>query len=367
MSFFQIDRRSISNFDFGLVFLVIVVNVIGIINLSSAAAGSSLWKTQLTWFGIGMGAMFFTLLIDYTRFERLAPFIYVATLILLVGVLFFGKKVGGARSWYDLGFGSLQPSEFMKISLILTISRIYHRDTHLKPWGIRDLVLPGILLGLPVLAILREPDMGTAMVVLFVCGTMFLFAGIRRAILVVVIIAMITGMVTFNIWKRVLEPHQISRIETFIHPEKDPLGAGYNALQSKIAIGSGGFTGKGFKNGNVHMLRFLPEQQTDFVFSVWAEEWGFLSVSFVLFLLFLIVFKGLRAGHVAKDRFGLMITVGCSALLFWHIFINISMVVGIFPVIGVPLPFMSYGGSNLLTFMIAIGLILNVRMRKYFF
>lgn len=367
MSFFQIDRRSIANFDPWLFMAVVLIGVLGVINLASASAGTGLWKAQAYWLVMGMGVMGVVLLIDYKRFEQLAPLIYAGALALLVGLHFFARTISGARSWYDLGFAHLQPSELAKIALIILFARIYHRDTQQTPWGFRELVWPVLLAGAPIVSIMLEPDMGTALVIMLLMSTMAFFAGLQRRLVVIVLVAIFVVAASYPAWKQVLKPHQRSRIEVFIHPEKDPLGAGYNALQSKIAVGSGGMTGKGFKQGNVHMLRFLPEQQTDFAFSVWAEEWGFVWVFLVLGTYIFILLRGMDAVQEAKDRFGVMLAVGCTALLFWHIFINISMVVGIFPVIGVPLPFMSYGGSNLITFMIAVGLIVNVRMRKYFF
>lgn len=366
MSVFQIDRRSIATFDVLFLLLVIVINVLGIINLSSASAGTDLWKVQTWWLLISLGVASVVLVIDYKRFELLASPIYFLSLALLIGVHFFGRTVSGATSWYDFGIlPRLQPSELMKIGIILIIARVYHRDTQLQPWGVRELIWPLALIAAPVISIIIEPDMGTALILLLLSATMLFFAGIKRMPLVVAVIIALLSI--YPLWNWGLKPHQRDRVLTFIHPERDPLGAGYNALQSKIAVGSGGFLGKGYKQGPMNMLRFLPEQQTDFVFSVWAEEWGFWWVLAALALYLALIFRGIQSAQEAKDRFGVMIAVGCSALLFWHIFINIAMVSGLFPVIGIPLPFMSYGGSSLMTFMIAAALILNVRMRKYFF
>ncbi|MFO8057114.1 MAG: rod shape-determining protein RodA [bacterium] len=365
MPLVQIDRRSIANFDLLLFLLVIGLNGIGILNLGSAAGGEGLWKAQLYRFLLSLLPFAVVIGVSYSNFEKLTPLIYILSLALLVGVLFFGRQIGGARSWYDFGFIRLQPSEFVKIAIILVVARIYHRYRGSSPWGLRDLILPLVLILAPVASILKEPDMGTALIILLFSGTMLLFIGIKgRIIVTAVIIALVSF---YPAWKWGLKEHQKERILTFVYPERDAMGAGYHSLQSKIAIGSGGLFGKGYKHGTIHMLRFLPEQQTDFVFSVWAEEWGFVWVAGVLILYFLLIFRGLQAAREAKDRFGLMIAVGGVALIFWHTFINVAMVVGLFPVIGVPLPFMSYGGSNLITFMIAVGLIINVRMRKYYF
>jgi rod shape determining protein RodA len=367
MAFFQIDRRSISNFDWVLLSMMVLLGAVGIVNLYSAAVGTGLWKTQAYWFLIGLTAAAAALVVDYKRLEQLAPAIYVLSLILLLGVHVFGRRISGSRSWYDLGFAHLQPSELMKIALILMVSRIYHFYNSLKPLGLRELAWPCLVAGLPILSIAAEPDMGTALTVILLFGSMMLFAGIQRRLLIIAAISLAGLVVSYPVWKQALKEHQRNRIEIFLHPERDPRGAGYNVLQAKIAVGSGGVLGQGFMKGNQNMLRFLPAQQTDFIFGVWAEEMGFIRVVAVLLLYGLLVVRGITTAQDAKDKFGVMLAVGCSALLFWHIFINIAMVVGLFPVIGVPLPFMSYGGSNLMTFMIAVALIMNVRMRKYFF
>jgi rod shape determining protein RodA len=365
MAIFQIDRRSIANFDVWFLVLVLVINVLGIVNLTSAAIGTGLWKTQTYWLLISIGVSVVVLFVDYQEYEKYTTTAYIFSLIALLGVHFFAQKVNGARSWYNLGFAHFQPSELVKITTILMLARYYHRDTQQNVWSLRDLAWPAFMVGLPVLMILKEPDMGTALTILLFAGTMVLFAGIKRIIIVVTAALVILSI--YPAWQWVLKPHQKERIMIFLQPNRNVREEGYHAFQSKIAVGSGGWSGMGFKHGKMHMLRFLPAQQTDFVFGVWAEEWGFVWVALVIALYAWVIVKGIRAAQDAKDRFGVMLAVGCTALLFWHTFINISMVVGLFPIIGVPLPFMTYGGSNLLTFMIAVAIILNVRMRKYFF
>lgn len=365
MSGMQIDRRLVANFDWLLFFAVLGLNAIGIVNLTSAAVHEGLWRQQSYWLVIGLVLLFSAVVIDFKKFERAAPLFYLVTLALLIGVHFFGHRVSGAQSWYDFGPMNLQPSELMKISLIMMIARLYQHDSFLRSWGLRELLLPAAIIGVPVLCILLEPDAGTAMIALMMSGSMILFGGVKRKI---VVIAILAGALSFYpMWHWGLKPHQKDRIMIFMHPEEDPLGSGYNALQSKIAIGSGGLTGKGYKQGPMSLLKFLPAQQTDFALSVWAEEWGFVFVALALLLYLLVVFRGMQAAAAAKDRFGVMLAFGCSMLIFWHMFVNVSMLVGLFPVIGVPLPFMSYGGSNLMTFMVCVGLILNVGMRKFFF
>lgn len=365
MSVFQIDRRSIANFEFLLLIAAFGLLAAGILNLASAASQSGLWKSQLYRLLFSLLPMAAALVIDYNRLQNLGPAFYAATLALLVGLIFWGHETSGQRSWYDLKFMRLQPSELAKLAVIIMIARRYQRDNQDQPLGLRKLWWPGAIMAAPLFLIMLEPDLGTALILILVWATMLLFIGIQRRVLILaVLLALVSA---YPVWHYGLRPHQKDRILTFLHPERDPLGAGYNALQSKIAVGSGGLFGKGYLQGSMHMLRFLPEQQTDFVFSVWAEEWGFVWVLVVLLLYLFALHRCYVVIGEAKDRFGAMLAVGCAALLFWHIFINVAMVVGLFPVIGVPLPFMSYGGSSLLTFMIAVALIINVRMRKYYF
>jgi rod shape determining protein RodA len=224
---------------------------------------------------------------------------------------------------------------------------------------------PLVLVAIPAFLVMLEPDMGTALIILLVGATMILFMGVSRGTIIALLVLAL--LAAYPAWRYVLKPHQKERLTVFIHPEKDPLGVGYNLLQSKIAIGSGGWKGKGFAKGTQNMLRFLPEQQTDFAFSVWAEEWGFRGLVPLLLLYIFVVIRGITAAVMAKDRFGAMLAMGAVAIIFWHAVINLAMISGMFPVIGVPLPFFSYGGSHLITALIAVALILNVRMRRYVF
>ena len=362
----RIDRRLLENFDWRFLVLVLALAGIGILNLGSAALESGLWKTQAFFLLLGLGAMTAALVLDYRDFEGWSPFLYLGCLGLLVLVHFFGEEVRNSRSWFHYGFARLQPSELSKIGLILLLARFYHRDKTGRPSTLRELALPLALVGLPAASVALEPDMGTALIILLLGGTMLLFMGIERRTLL--LLAALGVLSVYPAWHYVLKPHQKARILTFVHPESDPLGVGYNLIQSKIAIGSGGAFGKGYLRGSQNQLRFLPEQHTDFALSVWAEEWGFfLGVLPVMLLYALLIGWALAIARSAKDRLGVMLAFGVAALFFWHVLINIAMIVGLFPVIGVPLPFLSYGGSHLLTDMIGVGLLLNVRMRRYFF
>ena len=360
------DRRLLENFDWKFLLLVLFLAGIGLLNLRSAAAATGLWKTQSYYLLLGLGAMAFILLWDYRDFEGMAPLIYLGCLGLELLVHVFGETIRNSKSWFHYGFIRLQPSELMKIGLVLLLARFYHRDKTGRPYTLRELLLPMLVIAVPAASIALEPDMGTALVVMALGLTLLLFMGIERKTLLLLVGVGLLSI--YPAWQFVLKPHQKARILTFIHPESEPLGVGYNLIQSKIAIGSGGAFGKGFLHGSQNQLRFLPEQHTDFAFSVWAEEWGFFSGVLPLLLLYAILIGwALSFARGAKDRFGVMLALGVTTLIFWHLIINSFMIVGLFPVIGVPLPFLSYGGSHLLTLMIGVGILLNVRMRRHMF
>ena len=324
----------------------------------------NLYLKQLIWFGIGAVLMIVCFIFSYKRFDQYAVIIYFSGLGLLVSVLVFGKFVGGARRWLTIGPMSLQPSEMMKVALIIMLAHYFSR--HLKKDGLtlRDLIQPMLIVLMPCILILKQPDLGTAMVLVLIAGSMTLFCGIGRRTLLLLVTA---GAVSIPLAWSLLKNYQKQRILTFLNPERDPLGTGYHIIQSKIAIGSGSVSGKGYLEGTQNALSFLPEQHTDFIFSVLAEEWGFMGASLVVILFLLVLLWGLNIAHKCRDPFGILLVVGVDAIIFWEMFINIGMVMGLMPVVGVPLPLISYGGSSTLTIMIAIGLLLNVSMRRFMF
>jgi rod shape determining protein RodA len=270
----------------------------------------------------------------------------------------------GATRWLSIGGFGLQPSELMKIVIIIALARYLSDKATLRGFTLRELLVPGALLAVPVVMVMKQPDLGTALLILAIGGSMALFAGIRRATLTVLgcggLLAAVGG------WF-LLHDYQRQRVYTFLNPEKDPLGAGYHIIQSKIAVGSGGLFGLGFGKGTQAQLSFLPERHTDFAFSVFAEEWGFAGCLVLLALYLLIVLWGLYIARRASDRFGMYLALGVTVMLFWHIVVNLGMVVGLLPVVGVPLPLFSYGGTSMLTTMAGVGLLLNVSMRRFMF
>ncbi len=363
------DRRLLIHFDWPLLLLVIAVALIGIVNLYGATASWSsmnlpVYLKQAWWLGGGILLALAVSLFDYRHLQHFGFILYGLNLLLLLGVLLFGKTSMGATRWLDLGVFNLQPSEIMKIVIIIALACYFARQDTLAGYDFKGLVVPFVLFGLPALLIMRQPDLGTALIVIFIGLTMVLFAGIHRATLV--------GLSALGIsaiaggWF-LLHDYQKQRILSFLNPESDPLGAGYHIIQSKIAIGSGGFFGKGFMKGSQSQLAFLPERHTDFAFSVFAEEWGFCGSLLLLTLYLLIVIWGIYVARNAADLFGTFLAFGVSALLFWHIIINLGMVIGLLPVVGVPLPLFSYGGTSMITSMLGAGLLLNVSMRRFTF
>ncbi len=364
------DRRLAQFFDWGLLWLTLAIISAGLMTLYSAVSldgapsQNPLFIRQLIWFGCGLVAMVVSFLFSYKLLERWAYFIYGACVLMLVWVLFFGKVVGGSQRWLSLGAASLQPSELVKVAVIIALARMYAKMVSARGMTIRDLMQPVILTLIPFLLIVRQPDLGTAMVVALIAVSITLFAKIERRSLggLVACCTLAVPAVWFF-----LKGYQKQRILTFLNPDRDPLGAGYHIIQSKIAIGSGMLSGKGYLKGTQNALAFLPEQHTDFIFSVLAEEWGLIGACVLLLLFLLLILWGLNIAQHCRDPFGTILSVGVTAMIFWQVLINIGMVMGLMPVVGVTLPFISYGGSSIITMMIGIGMLLNVSMRRFLF
>jgi rod shape determining protein RodA len=364
------DRRLVQCFDWGLLILTLAISAAGLVVLYSAVSGGSveanavLFKKQLIWYASGFVVMMLCFLFDYKQIERFANFIYLASVGSLVAVLLFGKYVAGSRRWLALGPFSLQPSEMAKIAVIIVLSRYYAKLINTDGLNLRDLMVPAFLTAVPFALIVRQPDLGTAMMIALIATAMTLFAKIERRTLTW-LVATFTLLVP-SVWF-FLRGYQKQRILTFLNPERDPLGAGYHIIQSKIAIGSGMITGKGFLKGTQTALSFLPEQHTDFIFSVLAEEWGLIGSLAVIILFLVIIAWGLNIAGRCRDPFGTILSVGVTAMIAWQVLINIGMVMGLMPVVGVTLPFVSYGGSSIITMMMGIGLLMNVSMRRFKF
>ncbi len=364
----MIDRRLVQYFDWGILGLTVLLGCIGIITLYSAVTAGAptpqkiLYIKQLIWYGIGFFLMICTFLIDYKKIDQWAFAIYIGCILLLICVLFFGRYVGGSRRWLALGPISIQPSELAKISLIIVLAKYYSKFANQSGMNIKELFSPMLLTLFPFLLIVKQPDLGTALLLVLIAGCITLFVKIERRSLLCIIGA---GLVTVPMIWFFLKGYQKQRILTFLNPDRDPLGAGYHIIQSKIAIGSGMLFGKGYLKGTQNSLSFLPEQHTDFIFSVLAEEWGFLGGVILILILLIFLVWGLNIAYGCRDPFGIILSFGITAMIFWQIFINIGMVMGLMPVVGIPLPFVSYGGSSVITVMIGVGILANISMRRF--
>ncbi len=349
--------------NWSVVVLVGILSSIGFAMLYSAANGHfSPWASrQMARFAVALVLMLTVALIDIRVWLRYAYWIYFGALVLLAAVDVMGSVGMGAQRWISLGFFQLQPSEIMKIAMILALARYFHSAMLEDVARPTYLIAPLMLVGAPALLVLKQPDLGTAMMLIAVAGTMFFLAGVRLWMFGVVLAA--AGGVVPLAW-RALKGYQRDRILTFLNPESDPLGAGYHILQSKIALGSGGLWGKGFMLGTQSHLNFLPEKQTDFIFTMLAEEMGIVGGVGLLLLYALLIALGIALSLRVRNQFGRLLGMGVTTTFFFYVFINIAMVMGLIPVVGVPLPLISYGGTALLSLMIGFGLLLSASIHR---
>lgn len=365
----RIDRRAIQNFDWVLLGLVVLLVTLGLVNLLSAthagfeAGTNQIFRRQLLTLGVASAVAVAACAIDYRRFARLAMPLYAASLALLVLPILLSPVTRGAQAW--LFQGRVQPSELAKIGLVLALARYFQRNPPTEITRITHLGVPLGIIAVPVGIIALQNDIGVALLLLLIGVTFLPFVRIPWQAWAGLGAAGLAALAAF--WGYGLRDYQRTRILDFLDPSRDPLASGYQAMQSRIAVGSGGLFGTGWLEGSQTQLRFLPTQHTDFVFSVLAEEWGFVGSALVLAVYLVLLLWGLWVARNAKDAFGAMLAVGVVGTLFWPATINVAMVLGLAPVIGVPLPFFSYGGSALLSAGIAVGLLLNVSTRRYVF
>ena len=362
------ERRALARFPWHVAILVLSISALGVWNLASASrsAGSPVWVSQATWMGGGLLLALLVLLVDYRLFQRAAWVAYGMVVLLLAAVLVKGRVVMGARRWLTVGPVNFQPSELAKLAVILGLAAWFARDSarnpNRGPYGLKGLAVPAAITLVPAALVLKEPDLGTAIILLAIGTSMVLFAGVRWKALAL-LLAMVAGA-SLVAWPQ-LKPYQRKRVESFLDPEGDALGAGYHATQSMIAVGSGQGFGKGWGQGTQTLLSFLPEQHTDFIFSVWAEEHGFVGCLLLLALYYALVASGITIAGNARDRFGRFVAVGATAMIFWHAFVNMGMVTGALPVVGVTLPLMSYGGSSIVAVYLAVALLASVGTRRF--
>ena len=365
------ERTTIRKVDYNLALVIIALNLIGLINLYSATHGpnsksvSTLMWSQLIYLAAGWVIYAGVTFIDYRIFIRLAYPLYGINVCLLFLVLMIGHTTLGAQRWLDLGFFHYQPSESMKLVMVLVIARYFH--THVRPLGhsVKELIFPIFLVLIPAFFVIKQPDLGTGLLLVTVIASMLLFVRIQRRVLIATTVIFCLALPVA--WKFAFKEYQKNRILTFLDPNRDPRGAGYNSIQSKIAVGSGRLFGKGFRKGTQGQLEFLPERHTDFIFSVLSEEHGFVGSVTTLSLFGLLFLMATRIASQAKDKFGVLLVVGIMCILFWHMLINIGMTTGLLPIVGIPLPLISYGGSSLLTTMLGLGIISSISLRRFLF
>ena len=345
------------------VLLICVIACIGFAMLYSAANGNfDPWATrQMVRFGIGFIAMLIVALTDIRIWLRYAYVFYFITLILLVVVEFGGTIGMGAQRWIDLGFINLQPSEIMKIALVLALARYFHGASVDDVGRVFYLVPPALLVVVPTALVLRQPDLGTAIMLAIAGISLFWLAGIRFAVFAIMGIGSVLALPLA--WQ-FLHDYQRKRVLTFLNPESDPLGGGYHIIQSKIALGSGGLFGKGFLLGSQSHLNFLPEKQTDFIFTMLAEEAGMVGGLGLLTLYIILLIYGFAISLGCRNQFGRLIGLGVTVTFFLYVFINIAMVTGLIPVVGVPLPLISYGGTAMMTVLVGFGFLLCVHVHR---
>ncbi|MBT6087212.1 MAG: rod shape-determining protein RodA [Rhodospirillaceae bacterium] len=355
--------QKLLNLHWFLVFLICMTAAIGVAMLYSAANGSfQPWASRhMVRFGVGLVVMITIALIDVRIWLRYAYVFYGLSLVLLILVEIMGYVGMGAQRWLDLGYFNLQPSELMKIALVLALARYFHGLSLEDVERPTRLIMPLLMVFTPAGLVLRQPDLGTALMLILASGGIFFVAGVRIWQFALVIVS---GLIAAPVGWQFLHEYQKARIMTFLNPEADPLGAGYHIIQSKIALGSGGMTGKGYMQGTQGHLNFLPEMQTDFIFTMLAEEFGLVGGLGLLAMYGLLLLYGVAIATRSHSQFGRLVAMGVTVTFFLYVFINIAMVMGLIPVVGVPLPLISYGGTAMMTLLIGFGLLIGVWVHR---
>jgi rod shape determining protein RodA len=356
-------KDKILSIDYILVISILTLGIISMFAMYSTDGGEFKYHTNshILRFFIFFGLFFLVSLIQIRFWHDQSFLIYITFFILLIGVKYFGLTSSGSKRWLDLYFMSLQPSELMKVGLILFLAKYYHRISIENMNSLRYLFLPIIVLVAPILLVATQPDLGTS--ILIAAGGIIVawLAGVRIKFFVystLIFLTLLPVAISF------LKPYQKSRILTFLNPERDPLGAGYQIIQSKIAIGSGGLFGKGFLNGSQSYLDYLPEKHTDFIFTLFSEEFGFFGSLFILLLYSLIISRIIKIGNLTRSTFGKLYCYSFGTAFFLYVVVNMMMVLGLLPIVGSPLPIMSYGGSSMMAIMFGLGIVMSCKVYK---
>ena len=345
----------------GLALAVAAVGVAEIYSATQYELSETFYVKQIYYIVLGLVVLALVVSLDYRLLSQQVPYIYLAAILALLLVLFIAPAIHGTRGWIPLGAFKIQPAEFAKVAIVLAVSRFLseNRAHFLNPG---DIIKACLLVGLPLGLILLQPDLGSAITLVPPLAVGLVLGGLRRKWILAGVVLSI--LITAAGWYS-LKPYQKERVYTFLEPERDPRGQGYQAIQSRIAMGSGGLLGKGVTRGSQTALGFLPERHTDFIFSVVGEELGFAGSFIILASYFVIIMRSIRIAQTARDKLGVFIVLGSVSVLFFHILVNVGMVVGLAPITGIPLPLLSYGGSSMLTTFLLLGLIMNVGMRRY--
>lgn len=357
--------RRLRDLDWPMILLAVLITGLGVLQIYSATldtASQSAWWKQLVWLVVGLGAMWLMAKVDYHNLLGQVPLLYALALGLLALTPILGTLVWGSKRWIPLAFGfRFQPSEFVKLVIVLLVAR-YLSEVKSDRLEVRDLVKLSVLAGIPFLLVASQPDLGTSLTYLPILAMGIFLGGLRwqHAAALAVLAAVLLPLGWFA-----LADYQKARLEVFVDPAKDPLDKGYQAIQSKIAVGAGGIWGKGVTRGSQTQLRFLPVTHTDFLISAFAEEHGFFGVVVLLGLYFLLLMQIVQNAQSAPDRAGMMVCMGVCATLLFHVLVNVGMAVGRMPITGIPLPLMSYGGSSMITVFMMLGLVNNVRLRRF--
>jgi rod shape determining protein RodA len=361
----------LKRYDFSFIGSMSAIFLVGILNLYSATHSQTgegldaLYKSQLMWFFFSVSVAVAISFLNPKTFERFSYVAYVLTLFLVFLVMLMGKVGMGAQRWLVLGPIRMQPSEFMKMGLVLAMARYFTRVNPERELGFKELILPGIIVMVPAVMVILQPDLGTGMLLLFIFSMMIFYKRLKwKTIATLGVIGLVSGVLMYNFG---LREYQRKRILTFIDPYQDAKGSGYNAIQSEIAIGSGRLFGKGFKNSSQASLNYLPENHTDFVFAIFNEEHGFFGSVFLIILYLVFFMRMIWLASSVQRFYDSVLVVGIMSIFFWHAFINMAMVSGLLPIVGIPLPLMSYGGSSMLTFGVGVGMATSISNSRNFF
>jgi len=365
-----LDRRIVYHFDWTVCVLALALAGAGLLSVLSATWGNTrhgldpLVVRQLAWIGIGATLMVAAALFDYRSLGTHAYLFYALAIGLLIVVAVAGHSTGGSRRWINLGFLKLEPSEVAKLAVVLVMVRYLREEPPRGGWNLRHVIIPALLLAVPAVLVLKQPDLGTALILILISATLIFVGGLNwRTAAVLLMGAALAAPMAWHY----LKPYQRERLVSFLDPQSDPLGSGYHIIQSEIAIGSGGAWGKGLFKGTQARLNFLPEQTTDFIFAVWAEEFGFAGSMLLLGLYTALIARGAWIARHARDRFGALLAIGVTGIIFWQVAINIGMATGMLPVVGITLPLVSYGGSSLIAMMAAMGVLISIHARRFLF